>query len=168
MRKKKHIPHIVVASVIILLIIYNLPIPISRSIRCVEIRLDDAGYCIDRQIFLEGTYDLNLWKPDSFVGMISISGYDKISKYDKIDRLEINTTRGDLLCYRHEDRNKGYDWFQFGIIYTTGFLHERIICIYEDGPYVDTDEALCIVANADNYADALEVANTFFRRDGLT
>lgn len=126
--------------------VYNIPIPMERTISAVEIRLDDPDYAAPRQIHLSGTYHVNLFSPDAFYGHIAVSGY---AVTEKVMAPVLCTDRGANLTYYFEEIGTLEKTVEFGYLFADRGMRNLCICMVRpagNGGTWDAADGRCIVS----------------------
>lgn len=151
---------VICAAAIIALCIFNIPIPINKTVSALEVNMADESVCISREIQVSGYYYINL-EDDKFEGNITISGYPETSEYGPtsfwID--EENSGETSLDYWDYENFGESY---VFGNMATNFMLQDMLIGVFEHtsghpgkGSYSWLD-ATIIVTEAEDRSEAME------------
>lgn len=165
----------IVATVFILLILllYNIPFPVSKSIEALEINMADSTHAVPRQITIEGKYHLNLLTDDTFSGMVTVSGYDYANGTHPLRDIKLYGPKEPThIEYNIPDPGSGMPdrtiVYMFGEFYYSAFFRTCMIPVFthpDNDPYrssYSTKDATVIVIGAESPYDAKEIAEGFF------
>ena len=147
------------------LLIYNIPIHISKTHQAMEFNLADETHAIPRQVSCNGYYRVNLFAPDTFSGLITVSGYDYANGEYKMNDVEIASKSSDLahnnITYDNPINEDARDDYLFAEIYSDTFRQKFALILFEDGGY-NTADATFIVTGMDNRENAVKWIETIF------
>jgi len=156
------------AVLILVLCVYNIPYPISRTVQALEINMADEAHAVPREITFEGHYHANLFQDDTLTGTLLIPGYeyaDGINPLSTVflsydgdpDHLDFDVPKGNPV--RYELR-------MFGDLYYDAFFQHCMIAIREyTGERTSgysTADADVIVIGAKTREEAYKIAEGLF------
>lgn len=157
---------VIMAVFAIVIVTFFVPIPISRELQALEIKLDDPAYQASRTVTIKGTYHIQRPKRHIFSGQITLSDYPLT--FDELGRIELDRLHGASLWYGHWEESAGrplYASEALGYIYSSFLMRKIAICVYAE--YVPgleaaatgwrTDTGYCIVPGAADREEALAV-----------
>ena len=125
-KTKKWFKNIIAVIVAISFIVFNLPIPINRSVDVLEIKLNDPDYLSATKVVIEGKYYVNLFSKDTFEGRITVKGY-AITEKDTPTLIVMDYPYWQLLAYELDPHSISSLLLTYGRIYPTRFLSNFII-----------------------------------------
>lgn len=152
---------VICAAAIIALCIFNIPIPINRTVAALEVNMADESVCIPREIQISGYYYINLGD-DRFEGNITVSGYPETEQNALQGNIVFDE---DVVRYIMDYRSDGEmpsESYVLGHLYADSFLRNMIIDVYEhpiqegDPTYWAAAEATLIVTGVDSREEAME------------
>lgn len=158
---------------LLILLLYNIPFPVSKTVEALEINMADVTYSVPRQITIEGKYHLNLLTDDTFSGMVTVSGYDYANgTYPLRDIKLYGPKEPTHIEYNIPDSGSGMPGrtivYMFGEFYYSAFFRTCMIPVFthpDNDPYrssYSTKDATVIVIGAESSYDAKEIAEGFF------
>jgi len=160
------------------ILLFSIPIPMDRTFNAIEIKLDDPSYLRECTITITGSYHLNLFSDDTFVGSIAVSGYSQT--LEAMDTVYLSKEGCPLYYHRYEDGINDEDGrprrleYSLGNITSGRFLHKLVIAVYSDNP-LDKDvgwreggswgvwnerNGYCIVPDVRSYEEAVQTLMT--------
>lgn len=151
---------VICAAAIIALCIFNIPIPINRTVSALEVNMADESVGISREIQVSGYYYINLGD-DKFEGNITVSGYPNTEQYALKDIVLDEDETHYSMDYRINEEMP-YELYTLGELYTDFFLKNMIIDVYEvpktesTPQYWAAAEATLIVADVNSRDEAME------------
>jgi hypothetical protein len=160
---------LIITSLLILLlvIVFNTPIPISITMEGLKVKMDDKSFYESVTLTFEGNYHINLFKKDEFSGMLVVAGYKYSEETHTMLNLEItNAVNGYTITYKvkNADKYTPYPLDKFGNISSKKLLNDVVIIVfnkeseYSTGGGYSATNAVCIVANETSYERAIEKA----------
>ena len=152
---------------LLLTIIFNTPIPISKTMEGLKVKMNDKSFCETITLTFEGNYHINLFKRDEFSGMLVVAGYKYSEETHTMLNLEItNAVNGYTITYKTKsaDKYSQHPLDMFGNISSRKLLNDVVIIVFNKdlesstgGGYSATN-AICIVANESSYERAIKKA----------
>lgn len=151
---------VICAAAIIALCIFNIPIPINKTVAALEVSMADESVCIPREIQISGYYYINLGD-DRFEGNITVSGYPETEQNSLQGNIVFDE---DVVRYIMDYRSDGEmlsESYVLGQLYTDSFLRNMIVDVYEypipgGAPiYWAAAEATLIVTDVDSREEAM-------------
>lgn len=125
---KRRIKPVLIAAAVLLaggLVVCNVPWPVQKTCRAVEIRMDDASYLVEREVRFAGRYDVNLFSADTFSGTIAVSGYPVTR--ERTTAVAVRARDDVFLYYGH-----GADAVPFGLLAAGPGLQRAAICVFDE------------------------------------
>lgn len=166
LRRQKVYLMITIAAVVLSVlgaVLLSVPIPVERTIHAIEIKQNDPSYCVEREVTIQGVYNLNLLRPHRYSGTLSISGYEETVAPNQLWPIYFYDC--DLLRYYWEEqitgspRNEQYEVWR-GVLYSEFDFQNAAIIVGikgEDGRYsYRSDTQPIIVFGATDREDAME------------
>lgn len=157
--KKRRAKAVLLAAVILLLgavVVCNVPWPMEKTCRALEIRLDDEAYLVEREVRFVGRYHVNLFSDDMFSGTITISGYPVTAT--RTVKVPVRA-RDDVFLYY----GQGADAVPFGLLAADSGLRCAAICVFDEwrgdkngGAGWSTMDGCAIVCGAADRDEGLE------------
>ena len=151
---KKRLSVIAITAVLLVVLAYSVPIPVSSTVDALEINMADSSYAVPRIIEIEGKYHLNLFSKDVFSGSLSVSGYENFCKNRILNDILLSKD-GYPLSYRNIDGTI-VDDFYLGRIYGNVLMKDLLIgFIYDDsGEKSSTENCNIIVTGVKTREEA--------------
>ena len=150
-------------------VVLPIPVPVHRTVNCLELALDDPGYGVSRQVTISGSYRWRLIGRDSFDGSIQVEGYPLTWEEP------LTSARG-IPALTFEDGTATLEygpWMEgqiFGVISAKPLLRRFVIQVFEPSPDGrgggwSTEDGRCIVSDASTREEALAVLQGFSNQD---
>lgn len=156
--KKRRAKAVLLAAVILLLgavVVCNVPWPMEKTCRALEIRLDDEAYLAEREVRFAGRYHVNLFSDDMFSGTITVSGYPVTATHT----VKVPVRAGDDVFLYY---GQGADAVPFGLLAAGPGLRRAAICVFDEwrgdkngGAGWSTMDGCAIVCGAADRSEAL-------------
>ena len=158
---RRSIPLLLICFVLFLLL-FPLSLSVGRKIPAVEIAIDDAGYCRQMEVSVNGVYRWRLIGQDTFSGNISFDAYPETSLEPLTHTETIPALTLDKYGADHLEYGPWMDSRIFGYLTTAPFFRRLAVQVLVPGPdgrggSWSTVDGRCIVAPASNRQEALEV-----------
>jgi len=150
--------------------IVNIPLPFSRVYDAMEYNVADESHAVSRTVTFDGVYNVNLFSPDTFSGMITVSGYDCASGEYKMSDVQFAIKSSDLadgnISYDNPINDDARYDFLFAELYTDTFRQKFAFVLFEDGGY-GTADATFIVTGMQDRAKAVKWIEYIFFGDDV-
>ena len=174
-RKFKAIKTVVWASLAVVILLLNVPVPINIETPAMEIILSDPSHYVMHTVRIRGWYRFNFFVNwHGFSGTIEISGYPETHSPMAFSRIQLQDfperkgLRAGALQYGAQlepirlsgSIAEGFDIATFGMLYASTFFRRAFIVVSDNGIRHYTSPL--IVMNATTREDAFEMANHYF------
>lgn len=149
--------------------IANIPLPFSRVYDAMEYNVADESHAVSRTVTFDGVYNVNLFSPDTFSGMITVSGYDCANGEYKMDEIEIVVKSSDLginhVNYDNPINDDARRDFLFAELYTDTFRQKFAFILFEDNSYGTADATFIVTGMKDRAKAVKWIEYIFFGDD---
>lgn len=141
-KRNKIIALAIFLAVGILLVIYNVSWPCTKTIDGTMIKVDDRSVQVPVEVRLEGRYQLNCFADDAFEGKVSIVNMEGM---DFEDEFYLDAKEGYSIGRTGEDDGSAGDAKNWLHIFSGRFFRDIWIGVPDEEGSMRTDNGLCIV-----------------------